>query len=85
MADQPIGLHPALLNFIPDHRRYRVLWVDHIHWRNASKSVPDGFVAALLLGALQLIGDRCSELESGARVVDAILTNTVLPVSARSF
>jgi type VI secretion system protein VasG len=28
---------------------------------------------------IQNILDRCTELESGARVVDAILTNTVLP------
>ncbi len=28
---------------------------------------------------LALIAERCTELESGARVVDAILTNTVLP------
>jgi type VI secretion system protein VasG len=41
--------------------------------------------AALLLGALQLIGARCSELESGARVVDAILTNTVLPAISQEY
>ena len=34
---------------------------------------------------IQLIGDRCSELESGARVVDAILTNTVLPAISQEF
>jgi type VI secretion system protein VasG len=28
---------------------------------------------------VKLIGSRCNELESGARVIDAILTNTVLP------
>jgi type VI secretion system protein VasG len=32
-----------------------------------------------------LIVDRCSELESGARVVDAILTNTVLPAISQEF
>jgi type VI secretion system protein VasG len=32
-----------------------------------------------------LILDRCSELESGARVVDAILTNTVLPTISQEF
>jgi len=34
---------------------------------------------------VQLIVDRCSELESGARVVDAILTNTVLPTISQEF
>jgi type VI secretion system protein VasG len=34
---------------------------------------------------IQLIADRCSEVESGARVVDSILTNTVLPVISGEF
>ncbi len=34
---------------------------------------------------VQLILDRCNELESGARVVDAILTNTVLPTISQEF
>jgi type VI secretion system protein VasG len=34
---------------------------------------------------IQLIGNRCSELESGARVVDAILTNTLLPTISQEF
>jgi len=34
---------------------------------------------------VQLILDRCSELESGARIVDAILTNTVLPAISQEF
>ena len=34
---------------------------------------------------VELIADRCSELESGARVVDAILTNTVLPTISQEF
>jgi type VI secretion system protein VasG len=34
---------------------------------------------------VQLISDRCTELESGARVVDAILTNTVLPTISLEF
>jgi type VI secretion system protein VasG len=32
-----------------------------------------------------LIAQRCAEVESGARVVDAILTNTVLPAISREF
>jgi len=34
---------------------------------------------------VQLIAERCNELESGARVVDAILTNTVLPTISQQF
>jgi type VI secretion system protein VasG len=34
---------------------------------------------------IQQIADRCTELESGARVVDAILTNTVLPAISQEF
>ena len=37
-------------------------------------------------GALvRLIAERCSEVESGARVVDAILTNTLLPAISQEF
>ena len=32
---------------------------------------------------VKLIAERCAEVESGARVVDAILTNTVLPAISR--
>jgi type VI secretion system protein VasG len=34
---------------------------------------------------VDLIAKRCAEVESGARVVDAILTNTVLPAISREF
>lgn len=34
---------------------------------------------------VELIAKRCAEVESGARVVDAILTNTVLPAISRAF
>ncbi len=34
---------------------------------------------------VQLIAARCNELESGARVVDSILTNTVLPTISQQF
>ncbi len=36
-------------------------------------------------GVVKLIASRCSEVESGARVVDAILTNTMLPRISREF
>src|SRR5207253_8478557 len=33
----------------------------------------------------QLIGQRCTELERGARMVDALITNTLLPEIGREF
>jgi len=35
--------------------------------------------------AVQLIVSRCVEVESGGRMIDAILTNTVLPDVSRQF
>jgi type VI secretion system protein VasG len=35
--------------------------------------------------AVQLMVSRCSEVESGGRMIDAILTNTVLPAISREF
>ena len=35
--------------------------------------------------AVNLIVNRCTELESGGRMIDAILTNTVLPAISRQF
>ena len=35
--------------------------------------------------AVKLIVSRCTELESGGRMIDAILTNTVLPAISREF
>jgi type VI secretion system protein VasG len=34
---------------------------------------------------VKLIASRCTELESGGRMIDAILTNTVLPSISREF
>ena len=33
----------------------------------------------------ELIGQRCTELERGARMVDAMITNTMLPEIGREF
>jgi type VI secretion system protein VasG len=33
----------------------------------------------------ELIGQRCTELERGARMVDALITNTMLPEIGREF
>jgi type VI secretion system protein VasG len=35
--------------------------------------------------AVSLIVSRCTEIESGGRMIDAILTNTVLPAISREF
>jgi type VI secretion system protein VasG len=35
--------------------------------------------------AVKLIVSRCTEVESGGRMIDAILTNTVLPAVSREF
>ena len=34
---------------------------------------------------IELITNRCTELESGGRMIDAILTNTMLPQVSREF
>jgi len=34
---------------------------------------------------IKTIADRCSEVDSGARVVDSILTNTMLPKISQEF
>jgi len=34
---------------------------------------------------IKLIASRCTELESGGRMIDAILTNTVLPRISEEF
>ncbi|MEI2767182.1 MAG: type VI secretion system ATPase TssH [Nitrosomonas sp.] len=47
----------------------------------ANHRIPFGYDDTVV----QLIADRCNELESGARVVDSILTNTVLPTISQQF
>ncbi|HRB29338.1 MAG TPA: type VI secretion system ATPase TssH [Nitrosomonas sp.] len=47
----------------------------------ANHHIPFGYDDTVV----QLIADRCNELESGARVVDSILTNTVLPAISQQF
>ena len=34
---------------------------------------------------IKLIAERCTELESGGRMIDAILTNTMLPAISTEF
>ena len=49
------------------------------------RRIADNHRAALAYddAVVDLIAKRCAEVESGARVVDAILTNTVLPAISR--
>ncbi len=51
------------------------------------RRIADNHRAALSYddAVVDLIAKRCAEVESGARVVDAILTNTVLPAISREF
>ena len=36
-------------------------------------------------GVVELIASRCTELESGGRMIDAILTNSMLPAISEEF
>ncbi|NOT26807.1 MAG: type VI secretion system ATPase TssH [Acidobacteria bacterium] len=47
----------------------------------AHHGIPFGYDEA----AVKLIVSRCTEVESGGRMIDAILTNTVLPAISREF
>ncbi|MEA3277349.1 MAG: type VI secretion system ATPase TssH, partial [Pseudomonadota bacterium] len=50
-----------------------------------TKRIEENHRVPLVYGdaVVKLIAERCTEVESGARVVDAILTNTVLPAISR--
>ena len=53
--------------------------------RGIAKRLEEGYGAALTVdpSAMQVIKDRCTEIESGGRMIDAILTNTLLPELSR--
>ena len=53
--------------------------------RGIAKRLGEGYGAELVMGdgAMQVIKDRCTEIESGGRMIDAILTNTLLPELSR--
>jgi type VI secretion system protein VasG len=58
------------------------LQLDRIKHRvEATRKVPFTYDAS----AVALIAGRCTEVESGGRMIDAILTNTVLPAIAHEF
>ncbi len=53
--------------------------------RGIASRLAEGYGATLNIedSAIQLIKDRCTEIESGGRMIDAILTNTLLPELSR--
>jgi type VI secretion system protein VasG len=53
--------------------------------RSIAKRLAEGYGAELEIGegAIELIKARCTEIESGGRMIDAILTNTLLPEMSR--
>ncbi len=53
--------------------------------RSIAKRLVEGHGAELEIGegAIELIKARCTEIESGGRMIDAILTNTLLPEMSR--
>ena len=53
--------------------------------RGIAKRLGEGYGAELVIGdgAMQVIKDRCTEIESGGRMIDAILTNTLMPELSR--
>ncbi len=67
-------LSDAMIESIATHRLGRI-----------RRQLAAGHEAELVIddGVLALIRDRCTELESGGRMIDAILTNTLLPELSR--
>ena len=53
--------------------------------RSLARRLGEGYGAELVIGegAMQVIKDRCTEIESGGRMIDAILTNTLMPELSR--
>lgn len=53
--------------------------------RGLANRLGEGYGAELVIGdgAIQVIKDRCTEIESGGRMIDAILTNTLMPELSR--
>lgn len=59
--------------------------ISHHKLRSLAKRLSEGYGAELDIGdgAMQVIKDRCTEIESGGRMIDAILTNTLMPELSR--
>ncbi|MDO6587945.1 type VI secretion system ATPase TssH [Salipiger sp. 1_MG-2023] len=92
------ALRPALLKVFPAALLGRVVTIPYYplsekmigtiaghKLRGIARRLGEGYGAELVMGegALQLIKDRCTEIESGGRMIDAILTNTLLPELSR--
>ena len=92
------ALRPPLLNVFPAALLGRVVTIPYYplsdtmieaiaghKLRGIAKRLGEGYGAELVMGdgAMQVIKDRCTEIESGGRMIDAILTNTLLPELSR--
>ncbi|KAG1651247.1 Protein ClpV1 [Nymphon striatum] len=69
-------------------RPYSVVLLDEVEKAHPRlKRIKQNHDAEMTYGddVIKLISDRCNDLDSGARVVDAILTNTVLPQVSQKF
>ncbi len=53
--------------------------------RSLARRLGEGYGAELVIGegAMEVIKARCTEIESGGRMIDAILTNTLMPELSR--
>jgi type VI secretion system protein VasG len=61
--------------------------ISKLQLRRIEKRVRERYQVPFVYGddVLKTIVDRCTELESGGRMIDAILTNTILPTMSREF
>ncbi|WP_299950379.1 type VI secretion system ATPase TssH [uncultured Ruegeria sp.] len=98
MEDLTAALRAPLLNVFPAALLGRVVTIPYYplsdsmieaiaghKLRGIAKRLGEGYGAELTIdpSAMQVIKDRCTEIESGGRMIDAILTNTLLPELSR--
>lgn len=96
--DLNAALRAPLLNVFPAALLGRVVTIPYLplndtmieaisthKLRSLAKRLGEGYGADLVIGAgaMQVIKDRCTEIESGGRMIDAILTNTLMPELSR--
>jgi ATP-dependent Clp protease ATP-binding subunit ClpA len=62
-----------------------ILWIPPIDPYNWSDRLARAAAGSVDDDVVKLIAERCMELESGGRMIDAILTNTVLPAISQEF
>jgi type VI secretion system protein VasG len=92
------GLRAPLLNVFPAALLGRIVTIPYYplsdslieaiaghKLRAIARRLSEGYGADLVIGdgAMELIKARCTEIESGGRMIDAILTNTLLPEMSR--